>query len=112
MYRVNSLKARYILNMYILNVFIYRDQYLQTVIYMLRNIKEKNARIDTDAPISVKQFRSIKIAVELIVAIGIIPSLLSGVGVGMAKLCPKALTIFQKEEELGCLEVRLFHQFL
>lgn len=79
---------------------------------MLRNIKEDDAKIDTDAPISVKQYHSIKIVVELIVSIGIIPFLLPGVGVGMAKLCPKALNIFQEEEELGCLEVRLFHQFL
>ncbi|KAM0725621.1 Transport and Golgi organization protein 6-like protein [Formica fusca] len=81
-----------------------RDQYLQIIIHILRNIKAENAKIDTDAPISVKQYRSVKIAVELIVSIGIIPLLLSGVGVDMAKLCPKAVKIFQEKEEIGCLE--------
>lgn len=85
---------------------------MQIIIHILRNIKAENAKIDTDAPISVKQYRSVKIAVELIVSIGIIPLLLSGVGVDMAKLCPKAVKIFQEKEEIGCLEVRLFHQFL
>ncbi|XP_072752257.1 transport and Golgi organization protein 6 homolog [Anoplolepis gracilipes] len=81
-----------------------RNQYLQTIIYMLRNIKEENAKRDTDALISVKQYCSVKIAVELIVSIGIIPFLLSGVGIDMAKLYPRALKICQEEEELSCLE--------
>lgn len=93
-------------------MFIYRDQYLQIIIYILCNIKKEKVKIDTNEPISVKQYRSVKIAVELIVSIGIIPLLLPGVGVDMAKLCPKAVKIFQEKEELGCLEVRLFHQFL
>lgn len=59
-----------------------------------------------------KQYRSLKIAVELIVSIGIIPFLLPGVGIDMAKLCPKALKICQEEEKLNCLEVKLFHEFL
>ncbi|XP_012232222.1 transport and Golgi organization protein 6 homolog isoform X2 [Linepithema humile] len=83
--------------------FSNRDQYLQTVIYILRNIKQENAKVDTDAPLSVKQYRSIKIAVELIVSIGIIPCLLPNVGIDMAKLCPKALNILQ-EKELSCLK--------
>ena len=57
-----------------------------------------------------KQYRSIKIAVELIVSIGIIPCLLPNVGVDMAKLCPKALNI-SLEENLSCLKVNVF-QFL
>ncbi|XP_011269133.1 transport and Golgi organization protein 6 homolog isoform X2 [Camponotus floridanus] len=81
-----------------------RDQYLQTIIYILCNIKEENGKIDTNAPISVKQYRSIKIAIELIVSIGIIPFLLPGVGIDMAKLCPKALKICQEEEKLNCME--------
>ncbi|KAL6427610.1 hypothetical protein ACFW04_008821 [Cataglyphis niger] len=81
-----------------------RDQYLQIIIYILRNIKEENAKTDTDAPISVKQYRSLKIAVELIVSIGIIPLLLPGVGVDITKLCPKAVKIFQEKEELSCLK--------
>lgn len=89
-------------------MFIYRDQYLQIIIYILRSIKEENAKIDTDAPISVKQYRSLKIAVELIASIGIIPLLLPGVGVDMTKLCPKAVKIFQEKEELSCLKVKLF----
>jgi len=84
-----------------------RDQYLQAISYVLRGIKQENATAETNAPFSIKQDRSLKVAIELIVSIGIIPCLLPGVGAGMARLCPRALKISQ-EECLGCLEVICF----
>ncbi|EZA53553.1 Transmembrane and coiled-coil domain-containing protein [Ooceraea biroi] len=74
-----------------------RDQYLQAISHILRGIKQENATVDTDAPFSVKQYQSIKIAIELIVSIGVIPCLLPGVGVGMARLCPRASKISEEE---------------
>lgn len=88
-----------------ISIHIYRDQYVQAISHVLRGIQE-NAIVDTDAPFSVKQYHSIKIAIELIVSIGIIPCLLPGVGVGMTRLCPRASNI-SEEEHLGYLEVRL-----
>lgn len=87
---------------------VYRDQYLQIITYVIQNIKEKSTELDSEAVFSVKQYHSIKVAIELIVSIGIIPYLLSGVGIGMAKLCPKALKISQ-EDNLGCLEVNCLY---
>lgn len=88
---------------------------MQTLTYILLNLKQENAKTNTDALFSVKQYRSIKIAVELIVSIGIIPYLLPNVGIDMTKLCPKALNISQ-EEKLSCLKViflnKIFIQFL
>ncbi|XP_011640818.1 transport and Golgi organization protein 6 homolog [Pogonomyrmex barbatus] len=82
--------------------FSIRDQYIHTIIYILLRIKQDNEKANIDAPFSVKQYRSMKIAVELIISIGIVPFLLPGVGVNMAKLCPRASNI--QEENLGCLE--------
>jgi len=86
---------------------VFRDRYLQVISHVLRAIKQENTAANSDAPFSVKQNHSLKIAIELIVSIGVIPCLLPGVGVGMARLCPRALKISQ-EEDLGCLEVIYF----
>lgn len=67
--------------------------------------------MDTDAPFSVKQYHSMKTAIELIVSIGVIPSLLPGVGVGMARLCPRASQLPQ-EEHLGYLQVNLLPVYI
>lgn len=94
----------YILSVYILhNIFcIYRTQYLRVSAYVLRAIKQENAE-DTHALFSVNQYRSLKIAVELMVSIGIVPCLQCGVGIDMAKLCPRASEI--PREDLDCAEV-------
>lgn len=70
---------------------------------MLRTIKE--CSVNTDTFFSVNQYRSVKIAIELIVSMGIIPCLLPGVGIDMAKLCPRAKELPQ--EELTDMQVRL-----
>lgn len=73
---------------------------------MLHAIKQLNAE-DVDAPFSMNQYCSLKIAVELMISIGIVPCLQCGVGVDMAKLCPRALEIPQ--EDLSCKEVKLLY---
>ncbi|CAD1473467.1 unnamed protein product, partial [Heterotrigona itama] len=73
-----------------------RYRYLRTIVHVLRNIKTNNSA--NDEPLhSVQQFRTLKSSVELITAIGITSCLLPGVGVDMAKTCPKALSICKEE---------------
>lgn len=84
-------------------VWFFRYQYLRAVVYVLKNIKGSETT-SNESPFSVKQFRTLKVAIELVTAIGIIPALLPGVGVDMAKLCPRALQIC--EEEVTDLHVR------
>ncbi|EFN83717.1 Transmembrane and coiled-coil domain-containing protein 7 [Harpegnathos saltator] len=78
-----------------------RGKYLQTLVSILNNITKVNIT-DDDATFSVKQIQSMKIAVGLIVSIGIIPCLEKGVGIDMAKLCPRATKIPQ--ENLTCMQ--------
>ena len=47
--------------------------------------------------LSVMQFRTIKICIEMITAIGIISCLLPGVGVDLAKLCPRVLMVWKED---------------
>lgn len=82
----------------------YREKYLKILVSILNNIIKTNVTND-DASFSVKQIQSMKIAVGLVVSIGIIPHLEKGVGIDMAKLCSRAIKIPQ--ENLSCLEVRL-----
>lgn len=86
-------------------VLVYRGKYLQTLVSVLNNIIKANIT-NNDATFSVKQIQSIKNAVGLIVSIGIIPCLEKGVGIDMAKLCPKATKIPQ--ENLSCTQVKFF----
>ncbi|KAK9304573.1 hypothetical protein QLX08_004017 [Tetragonisca angustula] len=73
-----------------------RYQYICTIVHVLQNIKINNSAND-ESLYSVQQFRTLKGSVELITAIGIISCLLPGVGVDMAKTCPKALSICKEE---------------
>ncbi|XP_043522730.1 uncharacterized protein LOC122535335 isoform X2 [Frieseomelitta varia] len=73
-----------------------RYQYICTIVHVLQNIKINNSAND-ESLYSVQQFRTLKASVELITAIGIISCLLPGVGVDMAKTCPKALLICKEE---------------
>lgn len=86
-------------------IHIYRKQYLHILSYILHGIKQKNVEVDNDAPFNVSQYHSVKIAVELIILIGIKPCLLPGVGIDVDKLCSIASTITQ-ERDLSCLEVK------
>ena len=81
----------------------FRYQYICTIVHVLQNIKINNSAND-ESLYSVQQFRTLKGSVELITAIGIISCLLPGVGVDMAKTCPKALSICK--EELTDLQVQ------
>ncbi|XP_076642286.1 transport and golgi organization 6 isoform X2 [Halictus rubicundus] len=69
-----------------------RYQYIRTIVYILQNLKTSVSANSTSV-FTVKQFRDVKVAIELITAIGIIPGLLPGVGLNMAKLCPRSLQI-------------------
>ncbi|XP_012134725.2 transport and golgi organization 6 isoform X1 [Megachile rotundata] len=73
-----------------------RYQYIRTVVYVLQNIKASGS-LNNESLISVKQFHVVKVCIELITAMGIIPGLLPGVGIDMAKLCPKALQIHEEK---------------
>lgn len=63
---------------------------------VLKNIKQSNST-DNESVFSIKQCQILKVSVELITAMGIIPGLLPGVGVDMAKLCPRALEIYNEK---------------
>ncbi|XP_076749789.1 transport and golgi organization 6 [Xylocopa sonorina] len=76
--------------------FEIRYQYVRTVVCILKNIKESGSRND-EFLFSVKDFRILKVCIELITAIGIIPHLLPGVGIDMTRLCPKALLICEEK---------------
>ena len=76
--------------------FDVRYQYLRTIVCVLKNIKASETT-SNESLFSVKQFRTVKVAIELVTAIGIIPALLPGVGFDMAKLCPRALQICEEE---------------
>lgn len=84
---------------------MYRKQYLHILTYILRGIKEENAKVNTDAPFNVNQYHSMKVAVEFIILIGIKSFLLPGVGIDINKLCPIASTITE-EKDLSSLEVK------
>ncbi|XP_012523999.1 transport and Golgi organization protein 6 homolog [Monomorium pharaonis] len=83
--------------------FSIRKQFFYVLTYVLRGIKQENAKTDTDVLINVRQYRSVKIAIQLVILIGIKPSLLPGVGIDVEKLCLIAVTITQ-EKDLSCLE--------
>lgn len=88
-----------------MSVYIYRKQYFHIFTYILRDIKQENAKVDTDAPFNTNQHHSVKIAVEFIILIGIKPFLLPGIGMDVNKLCPIASRI-TPEKDLNCLEVK------
>lgn len=72
-----------------------RYQYLRAVVCTLANMKASGVMND-ESLFNVKQFCTLKVAIELVTAIGIIPALLPGVGNNMAKLCPRALQICEE----------------
>ncbi|XP_076245856.1 transport and golgi organization 6 [Calliopsis andreniformis] len=83
-----------------------RYQYLRAIVCTLQNMKKSEAT-NNEPLFSVKQFHTLKIAIELLTGIGIIPALLPGVGINMGKLCPRAsqiceenLTDLQKYERI------------
>ncbi|XP_014469341.1 PREDICTED: transport and Golgi organization protein 6 homolog isoform X2 [Dinoponera quadriceps] len=78
-----------------------RKKYLETLVSVLNNIIKANVTDDIET-FSVKQIQSVKIAVGITVSIGIIPCLEQGVGIDMAKLCPRAVKIPQ--EDLSCMQ--------
>ncbi|XP_076283696.1 transport and golgi organization 6 isoform X2 [Lasioglossum baleicum] len=69
-----------------------RYQYIRTIVYTLQNLRTP-VRANATSVFTVEQFRDVKVAIELVTAMGIIPGLLPGVGLDMAKLCPRALQI-------------------
>lgn len=73
-----------------------RYRYIYIIIYVLQSIKKNNSTNDRSL-LSVKQFRTLKICIEVITAIGIISCLLPGVGVDMAKLCPRAIVVWKED---------------
>ncbi|KAK2582513.1 hypothetical protein KPH14_004811 [Odynerus spinipes] len=85
-----------------------RSQYVKIITYVLQKIQVLDNNSYDDC-VSVQKFRTFKVAIELIVSIGIIPCLLPGVGVDMKKLCPRAselseekASILQKYDRLCC----------
>lgn len=85
-----------------------RYQYIKIITHVLQKIQVSDTT-NYDDCISVQKHRTFKIAIELIVSIGIIPCLLPGVGVDMKRLCPRVsqlgaenTSILQKYERL-CL---------
>lgn len=47
--------------------------------------------------LSVKQFHTLKVCIEMITAIGIVSCLLPGVGFDMVKLCPRIMTVWKED---------------
>nr|XP_033333563.1 transport and Golgi organization protein 6 homolog isoform X2 [Megalopta genalis] len=73
-----------------------RYQYVRTIVYILQKLKTSISE-NNESFLSVQQFHDLKVAIELVTAMGIIPGLLPGVGLDMAKLCPRALQICKKD---------------
>lgn len=76
---------------------MFRYQYIWTIIHELLNIKASDS-VNDEFFFSIKQFQAIKVSIELITAMGILPGLLPGVGINIAKLCPRAAQL--PEEKL------------
>lgn len=74
-----------------------RYKYIQTITYVLKSIQTTTEESDRDDCISVQRYRTFKIAIELIVSIGIIPCLLPGIGLDMKKLCPRASKLMEEK---------------
>lgn len=74
-----------------------RYKYIQTITYVLKKIHRTTGLSDRDDCISVQRYRTFKIAIELIVSIGIIPCLLPGIGIDMKKLCPRASKLIEEK---------------
>ncbi|CAK9834284.1 Transport and Golgi organization protein 6 homolog [Anthophora retusa] len=72
-----------------------RYQYLYTLVHVLQSMKIA-VSTKSDSLFSVKQFHTLKICIEFVIAMGIIPGLLPGVGVNTIKLCPKALQMYKE----------------
>ncbi|XP_015430063.1 PREDICTED: transport and Golgi organization protein 6 homolog [Dufourea novaeangliae] len=73
-----------------------RYQYIRAIVCTLKNLKTCEESND-ESTFSVNQFNAIKVAIELLIAIGIIPVLLPGVGISMTKLCPRALELSEEK---------------
>ncbi|XP_043256271.1 transport and Golgi organization protein 6 homolog [Colletes gigas] len=73
-----------------------RYQYLRAIVCILQSMKASEITND-ESIFSVKQFHVLKVAIELLIAVGIIPGLLPGVGNDMSKLCPRALQICEEK---------------
>lgn len=73
-----------------------RYQYIYITVHILQNINTCDST-NNESLFSVKQFHTLRICIELITAMGIIPCLLPGVGVDIVKLCPRALKIYNEK---------------
>ncbi|XP_017884516.1 transport and Golgi organization protein 6 homolog [Ceratina calcarata] len=78
-----------------------RYRYIRTVVRVLQTLEMPDSSGE-ESLISVKEFHSLKVCIELITAMGVLPNLLHGVGIDIAKLCPKAILI--QEEKLTDLQ--------
>ncbi|KOC59653.1 Transmembrane and coiled-coil domain-containing protein 7 [Habropoda laboriosa] len=72
-----------------------RYQYICTFICVLQNMKIA-VSTNNDSLFSVKEFHTLKVCIEFVIAMGVIPGLLPGVGVNTVQLCPKPLQMYKK----------------
>ncbi|KAK0179344.1 hypothetical protein PV327_005103 [Microctonus hyperodae] len=72
-----------------------RRKYLQTIIHVLYRL-ERDVLSASETFMSVNEHRVVKVAIELIIAIGIIPCLLPGIGASINKLCSNAANLPQE----------------
>ncbi|XP_034945636.1 transport and Golgi organization protein 6 homolog [Chelonus insularis] len=66
-----------------------RRKYLQTILLVLKTL-HKDVLSISETFMSVTEYRGVKIAIEMIISLGIIPCLLPGIGAGLNKLCSHA----------------------
>lgn len=69
-----------------------RSQYLRIVLFILKSLKRTDLS-KSDTLLSVNQQKTVKAAVEIATSIGILASLLPGIGPGMSVLCPRAVEL-------------------
>ncbi|KAG7208656.1 hypothetical protein KM043_014861 [Ampulex compressa] len=96
-------------------------QYLRMITSVMLEM-QKSSNATPDAVFSISQLRTVKVAIELTISFGIIPYLLPGVGVDMAKLCPRAthltrekITELEKYDRLQlsvCALMNLYNDFI
>ncbi|KAG8042660.1 hypothetical protein G9C98_005294 [Cotesia typhae] len=83
-----------------------RREYLSTILCILRTLNTE-VLSKSKTYMSVSEYRGVKAAIEMSISLGILPCLLSGIGVGLTKLSrnapklpPESLTSSQKYERL------------
>lgn len=84
-----------------------RGAFLKAILYFLNGVR-KSIPPESSTFLSTNQFSSVNTGIEIAISM-MIPCLLSGVGVGMQRLCPRATDL--PDEELTDIQVIIKSSF-